>query len=394
MSLDSYIKKWLGPLHPAWKREAKQPRYSQEIFGEIMDEFEKSRNSLPCQVMFNLYPQNENIDIYTKRASLKASPSVVFLQFFSGEDATCECSGFIIESTNTYTIILTAASTSFETDDTKVIVHVSDGRSFDGQIEAYDLHYNIAAIKIQLDTPLPTASLAYLDDSITIDPSHNVKEESFQLRPHSSSFNIIPGDLVIALGRFIRHPYFQGHSIMAAPGLFSISRCRHDCKELFTASCRITSCGIGGPLINRFGGVIGICLHDDISTAFLPINIASIWWEHYKKYGKTRRPWLGMEVTNLYAAPIEILERIIQKFPDVLKGVIVEEVAPGSSAEAAGIKYNDVIIQFGGKRIECVLELFESTWNKVGELVKLVVIRASDDVPVHLSMVLDEARSE
>ncbi|XP_047263454.1 putative protease Do-like 14 isoform X5 [Capsicum annuum] len=330
MSLDSYIKKWLGPLHPAWKREAKQPRYSQEIFGEIMDEFEKSRNSLPCQVMFNLYPQNENIDIYTKRASLKASPSVVFLQFFSGEDATCECSGFIIESTNTYTIILTAASTSFETDDTKVIVHVSDGRSFDGQIEAYDLHYNIAAIKIQLDTPLPTASLAYLDDSITIDPSHNVKEESFQLRPHSSSFNIIPGDLVIALGRFIRHPYFQGHSIMAAPGLFR----------------------------------------------------------------KTRRPWLGMEVTNLYAAPIEILERIIQKFPDVLKGVIVEEVAPGSSAEAAGIKYNDVIIQFGGKRIECVLELFESTWNKVGELVKLVVIRASDDVPVHLSMVLDEARSE
>ncbi|KAF3667290.1 hypothetical protein FXO38_08686 [Capsicum annuum] len=149
-------------------------------------------------------------------------------------DAMFQYSGFIIENVD------------------------KDGRSFDGQIEAYDLYYNIAAVQIQSDTPLPTASLAHLNDSITVDPSHSVKEESFQLRPHSNSLNLIPEDLVIVLGRFPIDPY----SIMAAPGLFR----------------------------------------------------------------QTQQLWFGMEVTNLYAAPLDVLESIIQKFPDVLEGVIVEDM--------------------------------------------------------------------
>ncbi|KAH0770904.1 hypothetical protein KY290_014885 [Solanum tuberosum] len=121
----------------------------------------------------------------------------------------------------------------------------------------------------------------------------------------------------------------------------SIDHCDDDleCKELLKATCNIMRCGIGGPLINRYGEVIGICFYDPGSIAFLPINIASIWWEHYKKYRQSRRPSLGME------------------FPDVLKGVIVEEVIPGSSAEYARIKPNDVIIQFGGKSIQSFLEI-------------------------------------
>ncbi|XP_047263405.1 calcium/calmodulin-regulated receptor-like kinase 2 [Capsicum annuum] len=51
-------------------------------------------------------------------------------------------------------------------------------------------------------------------------------------------------------------------------------------------SCRITQCGIGGPLISCSGEVIGISLEiNSTTTAFLPINIASIWWEHYEKHG-------------------------------------------------------------------------------------------------------------
>ncbi|KAJ6856224.1 hypothetical protein NC651_037955 [Populus alba x Populus x berolinensis] len=36
-------------------------------------------------------------------------------------------------------------------------------------------------------------------------------------------------------------------------------------------------------------------------------------------------PWLGMEFTNLYAADVVTLEEIVQLFPLVCKGVIVEE---------------------------------------------------------------------
>ncbi|XP_059286347.1 putative protease Do-like 14 [Lycium ferocissimum] len=394
MEFHNYKRKWAEAFTP-WKREPKEAPYNPDVI----------RKSTPLsteeQDVF-LYPPNRHLNIHTKRAALKVSKSVVSLESYSGEKEIFQCSGTIIESVNTYSIILTTASllrcsTSRNSiaDKIKVIVHLFDGRSFDGQIESYDFHYNVAAIKIQSDTPLPIASLAHLSDSITIDSSQlRVTEEKlFQLRSHSNSFDLIPGDSVIALSRFYTKPY----KIRAAPGEFSIDRCDYDdfdCKELFMASCKIMRCGIGGPLINRYGEVIGICFQDLGSIAFLPINIASMWWEHYKKSRQSRRPWLGMEVTNLYAAGLEILERIISKFPDVLKGVIVEEVVPGSSAESAGIKHNDVIIQFGGKRIQSFLELFENMWNNVGESVELTVIRASHDVPVHLSMVVEEATSD
>ncbi|KAL7197689.1 hypothetical protein ACSBR2_020251 [Camellia fascicularis] len=43
------------------------------------------------------------------------------------------------------------------------------------------------------------------------------------------------------------------------------------------------------------------------------------------KFRKSRRPWLGMEMTNLYVASVGKLEKIISKF-NISKGVLVEEV--------------------------------------------------------------------
>ncbi|XP_027770245.1 uncharacterized protein LOC107010121 isoform X1 [Solanum pennellii] len=302
-----------------WKRAPKAHRPDVE---------RESMNNKPKRRRFYLYPQNRHLDAYTNRAALTVSRSVVSLESYSGEEMIFQCSGTIVDSVDTCNIILTTASLlrcstnrNSVVDNIKVIVHLFDGRSFDGHIESYDFHYNIAAIKIQLDTLLPVASLAYLNDSIVIDPSQlqGSEKKSFQLRPHSNSFDLFPGVSIIALGRLNRKPY----DIMAAPGEFS----------------------------------------------------------------QSRPPWLGMEVTNLYAANLELLERIIPKLPDVLKGVIVEEVVPGSSAESAGVKHNDVIVHFGGTRIHSFLELFENMWNNVGESMELAVIRASHDVPVHLRMV-------
>uniref|UniRef100_A0A2C9VZU4 PDZ domain-containing protein n=1 Tax=Manihot esculenta TaxID=3983 RepID=A0A2C9VZU4_MANES len=313
-----------------------------------------------------------------------------------------------------------------------VVAHLSNGNSFDCQILAFDFHYNIAALKIQSesDAPLPTACLAHLDDSISVDPNqlYIPEEKPFQLLPHSKSFNLIPGDTLIVLGRYFIKPY----DVMATIGEFRVISSPPFVPSLSTLLyfvgfpfAYIHLCGIGGPFINYYGEVIGICFHDLGFTPFLPINVASKWWEHYKRCGRsiiarrwcrplkfktckvsslnqivvssrmfgTRRPWLGMEVTNLYAADVNILEKIIQKFPNVFKGVIVEEVMAGSSADSAGISPNDVIVQFGGKTIKSFLELFEAMWDKVGDPVEVIVIPASNSVPLRLSMVVDEATS-
>ncbi|XP_027770246.1 uncharacterized protein LOC107010121 isoform X2 [Solanum pennellii] len=267
-----------------WKRAPKAHRPDVE---------RESMNNKPKRRRFYLYPQNRHLDAYTNRAALTVSRSVVSLESYSGEEMIFQCSGTIVDSVDTCNIILTTASLlrcstnrNSVVDNIKVIVHLFDGRSFDGHIESYDFHYNIAAIKIQLDTLLPVASLAYLNDSIVIDPSQlqGSEKKSFQLRPHSNSFDLFPGVSIIALGRLNRKPY----DIMAAPGEFSIDRCHSGdfyCKELFMTTCKITICGDGGPLINHYGKIIGICFYAVGSSVFLPINIASIWWEHHKKYG-------------------------------------------------------------------------------------------------------------
>ncbi|KAH7857275.1 hypothetical protein Vadar_010828 [Vaccinium darrowii] len=281
---------------------------------------------------------NMDLDIDTKRAAMKASPFVVSLVSLSGGKPLFMGSGTIVDceevcgahlSTST---VLTSASllrTSTGSDallnDIKVQVYLSDGTKLDGQVYTCDFFYNLALIKIESDAMLQPASLRKLDDSISIHPC-NIQNElgskSFQLRSHSDLFPLRPGDKVVALGRYFEEP----HEIMVAPGKFSLDSCEFDCKELFRAKCKISKCGTGGPLINRNGEVIGVNFYDQLCTPFLPINIVLKWLGHFKKYGRFCRRWLGMQMTNLYAARLHQLEKIIQKFPNISKGVLVEEV--------------------------------------------------------------------
>ncbi|XVF57618.1 hypothetical protein PTKIN_Ptkin06aG0219700 [Pterospermum kingtungense] len=107
-----------------------------------------------------------------------------------------------------------------------------------------------------------------------------------------------------------------------------------------------------------------------------------IWHREYD------RPWLGMQVIRPFAAEVGELEKIVQKFPNISIGIVVEEVTPESPAAFAGICPNDVIVQFGSKDVQSCLELFEVIWDKVGKRVDLVVLRASNGARLDLSMVV------
>ncbi|KAL7207118.1 hypothetical protein ACSBR2_019749 [Camellia fascicularis] len=307
---------------------------------------------------------NMDLDIDTKKTALKASPSVVSVVSLTGGNALFMGSGTIIDCENVngtyFSTVLTSASflrSSAELEavheDIKIDVYISDGKLFEGRVFAYDFHFNIAFIKIESNATLPTASLRLLEDSISIDPN------DIPGRPHSNVSKLCPGDIVVAVGRFFDAPY----NLMAARGQFSLDCCKFDCKELFRANCKISKCGIGGPLINHYGEVIGVNFYDSLCTPFLPVNIVSKCLEHFKKYGNFCRPWLGMEMTNLYAASVDKLERIIQKFPNIVKGVLVE-------------KFYGII------------------WDKVGKSVEVVVIRERSGALLNLTMVVDETSAD
>ncbi|GMP97819.1 hypothetical protein CsSME_00045926 [Camellia sinensis var. sinensis] len=142
-------------------------------------------------------------------------------------------------------------------------------KPFNSHVIAYDFHFNIATISIETDVALPTAIIRPLDDSILIDPSeisctwdNEVAYKSFQLHRHSNLFRLCLGDMVVAIGCSCDRTL----ELMAAPGKFSLNCYKFDCKELFRANCIITKSGVGGPLINRYGEVIGVNFYDGVCT--------------------------------------------------------------------------------------------------------------------------------
>ncbi|KAK1362920.1 hypothetical protein POM88_038481 [Heracleum sosnowskyi] len=312
------------------------------------------------------FDSQTNLDTFSKRAALKVAPSVVALVYYSDEEEINHGSGIVIESNDIMSIVLTSANLRCHYEvvkrncsiaSLKVIVYSCDGKSYEGKIFAYDCYYNLVAI----------------------------------------SHVTYPGYKVVVVARYFYMPF----DLMAAPGAHCIDRCgcglggcKSKWKEVFKINCKIKGSGEGVALINHSGEIIGIANYGSCVSKlllFLPINITYKWWEHYKKYGKYRRPFLGMEATNLYAADVDIVERLIRKFPSICEGVIIEKVMKGFSAEMAGLCVNDVIIECSGETVHSFLEFFEIISDKVGDVVELVVVRQTDVKPIHLKMLVADA---
>lgn len=336
---------------------------------------------------FREQDENTILDDISKEVALKANPSVVALEcFIEGEEIIRGC-GIIIESNGNKCIVLTSANLirrptrdehveNVIPHNLKVYMHSYDGRSSCAEgVCAYEFHLNLAVLRFRTTTCFEPAILAHVKDP------KDVTSRPF-LRPHSIPSSIIPGDQVVAVGRYFVWPF----ELMAGPGCYVLKRTKYDCKELFTTSCVITRCGDGGPMVNTRGEVIGVMYYDFSSTHCMPINIAWKWWQHCKKFGECRLPSVGIEATYLQRAPLGLLERILKKFPHVSKGVYVEKVISGSCYDLAGICAHDIIIQCAGKSVEGYLEFYETLMDHVGGFIELVLIRANSVSPIQLKM--------
>ncbi|PNX85882.1 serine protease htrA-like protein, partial [Trifolium pratense] len=70
-------------------------------------------------------------------------------------------------------------------------------------------------------------------------------------------------------------------------------------------------------------------------------------------------------------------------------------VIQGSSADSAGLRLKDVIVQCGGKTVRSFLEFLEMVLDKkVGDVLQLSVFRPYQNDPVDVNMVVDEVAVE
>jgi serine protease Do len=210
---------------------------------------------------------------------------------------------------------------------TDIKVSLSDKEEFEAKVIGQDPKTGVALIKIEAQWDLPVAPLG---DS-----------EKLQV-----------GAWVIAIG----NPFGLGHTVTA--GIASakgriIGAGPYD--DFIQTDASINPGNSGGPLFNLHGEVVGIntaIIASGQGIGFaIPINLAKDILVQLREEGRVTRGWLGVQVQR-------VTQQLAQSFGlESARGALVADVQPNSPAERAALQRGDIIVEFGGERIEDMTEL-------------------------------------
>ena len=267
----------------------------------------------------------------------------------SGSGVIISEDGYIL--TNNHVISSADSSSFYQVSDAKSITVkiYGDETEYPAEIVGTDSQTDLAVLKID-KTGLQAAELG-----------------------DSSSVQI--GEFVLAIG----NPYNLDFSVTA--GIISALNREMTVDsttyKVIQADCAINSGNSGGALVNSKGQVIGITTLKLSGTGIegvsfaIPINDTISIYRTLIEKGKISRPFVGVSGLDIDEATA------IRN--GLTKGIYVDSVVSGSSAEKAGIKSGDVIVSFDGKDISTMDELNEIKNTKnIGDNVEIKFYRKSE----------------
>jgi S1-C subfamily serine protease len=231
---------------------------------------------------------------------------------------------------------------------------------------------------------------------ISRDPANDLailKIEASGLKPVElgDSSNLKVGQFVVAIGTALgefRHTVTTGVISGLGRGITAGSAFEGYVERLddvIQTDAAINPGNSGGPLLNSVGQVIGINVAvaqgaQNIGFA-IPINVIKDSLNEYSKNGGfAQRPFLGIRY--------QMIDQRTAVLNNVPQGAYVLEVIAGSAAGNAGIQVDDIITEFGGKKVSDdengltgVLGNF-----KGGDKVKVTFWRGGDTKEVELEI--------
>lgn len=247
-----------------------------------------------------------------------------------------------------------------------ILVKLSNNKEYKGRVVGTDKRSDLAVIKIE-ERNLPTIKWG----------------DSDKLRV---------GEIVLAIG----NPYGLNQTItmgiVSALGRSGIGIT--DYEDFIQTDAAINPGNSGGALINMKGELVGINTaifsttggYQGIGFA-IPANMAKSVMNSIIKQGKVVRGWLGVHIQPL-------TPELIKQFN--LKedyGVLLSDIVEGGPAEKAGLKRGDVIVEYGGKKVEGPLHLRNIVASTPpGQTVPIKVIR--DGKTIIFRVKIEELPSE
>jgi serine protease Do len=228
-------------------------------------------------------------------------------------------SGFIVDPSG---LIVTNNHVIEDADE--ITVTLNDGSSLPAKLIGRDDKTDLALLKVKPKHPLPFAKFGESDHARV-------------------------GDWVIAIG----NPFGLGSTVTA--GIVSarnrdISAGPYD--DFIQTDAPINRGNSGGPLFDMDGNIVGVNSAifspsgGSVGIGFsIPSNLVREVIDQLRKYGTTRRGWLGVRIQQVTSDIAEGLG-----LPNT-KGALVADVTPGGPAAKGGIENGDLILAFDGKPI-------------------------------------------
>lgn len=306
----------------------------------------------------------------------KVSPAVVSIttkqnvQDFFGrtyEEETGGGTGFIITSDG-----LIATNKHVVSDENaEYTVFTADGKEYKAKVQALDSFNDFAVLKIDA-TGLPVVDLGDSD-------------------------NLEVGQWVIAIGNALGE--FQN---TVTVGVVSAKNRKitasgggenEQLSGLIQTDAAVNPGNSGGPLTNIKGQVVGITTAtagnaQNVGFA-IPINVVKTAIDSIKKTGTIERPMIGVRYVLISKEIAKANSLSIDHGAWILRGKNISDVAviPGSPADKAGLKENDIITKINGDQItdDNSLTKLLQKYN-VGNTVELTILRQGKEENVKVTL--------
>ena len=143
----------------------------------------------------------------------------------------------------------------------------------------------------------------------------------------------------------------------------------------------------GGPLVDASGDITGINTfiitqsggHEGVGFA-APSNIVKWAYEEIRQHGRVRRGQVGL-----------VPETITQGLAEALSlqqdwGVLLSDVTPGGSGEAAGLKINDIVLKADGRVMDSSRQFGATIYQSAGREMKLEILRGQKTLAIPVAV--------
>ncbi len=229
---------------------------------------------------------------------------------------------------------------------------------------------------------------------LKIFPEHG---EYFPFLKLGNSSNVELGQTVLAIGNALGI-FKNTVSMGIISGLSRSVKAKPDPREpiqelrgLIQTDAAINPGNSGGPLVDLKGYVVGINAAvvagaQNINFA-IPINTAKRDVDDLKKFGRIKRPLLGIRYVTIDKNMMEKMSLPVDYGVYVTKEHPMDEaVVTGSPADIAGIKENDIIIEWNGEHLtsDSVQDMLDQ--SKVGDNVKLKFLRGKEKLEATVTL--------